>query len=83
MKDVLSIFSIQTTNNGASTGQNWISTEGKLIDSYSPVDGKLIASVKSANASDYDRVIKTAQAAFVEWRQIPAPKRGEVVRQLA
>ena len=83
MDNILTTFNIQSINNGASTGQDCWTTTGALIDSYSPVDGKLIASVKSANASDYDRVIKTAQAAFLEWRQIPAPKRGEVVRQLA
>ena len=83
MDKILTTFNIQSINNGASTGQDCWNTTGALIDSYSPVDGKLIASVKSANASDYDRVIKAAQAAFLEWRQIPAPKRGEVVRQLA
>ena len=83
MDNILTTFNIQSINNGASTGQDCWTTTGALIDSYSPVDGKLIASVKSANASDYARVIKTAQAAFLEWRQIPAPKRGEVVRQLA
>jgi aldehyde dehydrogenase (NAD+) len=83
MDNILTTFNIQSINNGASTGQDCWNTTGALIDSYSPVDGKLIASVKSATASDYDRVIKTAQAAFLEWRQLPAPKRGEVVRQLA
>jgi len=83
MDNILTTFNIQSINNGASTGQDCWNTTGALIDSYSPVDGKLIASVKSATASDYDKVIKTAQAAFLEWRQIPAPKRGEVVRQLA
>jgi aldehyde dehydrogenase (NAD+) len=83
MDNILTTFNIQSINNGASTGQDCWNTTGALIDSFSPVDGKLIASVKSATASDYDRVIKTAQAAFLEWRQIPAPKRGEVVRQLA
>ena len=83
MDNILTTFNIQSINNGASTGQDCWNTTGALIDSYSPVDGKLIASVKSATASDYERVIKTAQAAFLEWRQIPAPKRGEVVRQLA
>ena len=83
MDNILTTFNIQSINNGASTGQDCWNTTGALIDSFSPVDGKLIASVKSATASDYDRVIKTAQAAFLEWRQLPAPKRGEVVRQLA
>ncbi|MCF8328986.1 MAG: aldehyde dehydrogenase family protein [Crocinitomicaceae bacterium] len=83
MESVLKIFNIQPINNGASTGQNWMDTTGAKIDSYSPVDGKLIASVKSATPTDYNIIIETAQSAFIEWRKIPAPKRGEIVRQLA
>ncbi len=83
MESVLNIFNIQPINNGASTGQNWMDTTGSKIDSYSPVDGKLIASVKSATPADYNVIIETAQSAFIEWRKIPAPKRGEIVRQLA
>jgi len=83
MESVLNIFNIQPINNGASTGQNWMDTTGAMIDSYSPVDGKLIASVKSATPADYNVIIETAQSAFIEWRKIPAPKRGEIVRQLA
>jgi aldehyde dehydrogenase (NAD+) len=83
MESVLNIFNIQPINNGASTGQNWMDTTGAKIDSYSPVDGKLIASVKSATPTDYNIIIETAQSAFIEWRKIPAPKRGEIVRQLA
>src|SRR5476651_2539982 len=48
----------------------------------SPVDGKLIASVKMANAADYDKCVTTAQQAFKLWRKWPAPKRGEIVRQV-
>jgi aldehyde dehydrogenase (NAD+) len=55
---------------------------GKVIESISPVDGKLIAKVKTSGESDYDKVIETAQKAFQEFRLIPAPKRGEMVRQL-
>ena len=83
MESVLNIFNIQPINNGASSGQNWMDTTGAMIDSYSPVDGKLIASVKSATPADYNVIIETAQSAFIEWRKIPAPKRGEIVRQLA
>ncbi len=83
MKGILAQLGIQSTNSGASTGSNWMNTTGATIDSISPVDGKLIASVKSATAADYHALIEKAQGAFVEWRKIPAPKRGEVVRQLA
>jgi aldehyde dehydrogenase (NAD+) len=83
MKGILAQLGIQSTNSGASTGSNWMNTTGATIDSISPVDGKLIASVQSATAADYNALIEKAQEAFVEWRKIPAPKRGEVVRQLA
>lgn len=80
--DFLASLKIQPTNAGASTGSQWLSTGGATIESYSPVDGKLIGSVRAADKKDYEAVITKAQAAFAEWRQWPAPKRGEVVRQI-
>lgn len=79
---ILSQLGIKETNSGASTGSYWFATRGTKIDSYSPVDGKLIASVHSASETDYEATILKAQEAFAEWRLIPAPKRGELVRQL-
>ena len=73
---------INASNNGVSTGLNWIKAKGKKIHSYSPVDGQLIASVSTADAAGYELVMTAAQAAFAEWRSWPAPKRGEVVRQI-
>ena len=68
---------------GTSTGQQfWHSADEKTIDSYSPADGKLIARVHTTTRTDYDRVIETAQTAFAEWRLVPAPRRGEIVRQM-
>jgi aldehyde dehydrogenase (NAD+) len=83
IQEILSQLGIQEINNGASTGGKWFKTRGERIDSYSPVDGRLIASVNSATEVDYEAVILKAQEAFKEWRLIPAPKRGEIVRQLA
>jgi aldehyde dehydrogenase (NAD+) len=80
---ILEQLGIETENNGASTGGKWFKTRGERIDSISPVDGKLIASVNSATEADYEAVVLKAQEAFAQWRLIPAPKRGEVVRQLA
>jgi aldehyde dehydrogenase (NAD+) len=54
-----------------------------VISSFSPVDGKLIATVNSATAADYELVVQKAQEAFIYWRTLPAPRRGEIVRQLA
>lgn len=76
----LSNLGIKKDNKGVSSGGSYFA-HGKLIESFSPTDGKLIARVTMANDSDYDQVINTAKKAFLEFRQIPAPKRGELVRQ--
>jgi aldehyde dehydrogenase (NAD+) len=83
IKAILEQLGIEDLNNGASTGGKWFKTRGERIDSVSPVDGKLIASVQAATEADYEAVILKAQEAFKEWRMIPAPKRGEIIRQLA
>ena len=80
--DFLKTLKIQANNNGVSTGLNWLKSKGEKLHSWSPVDGKLIASVTGADANSYEAVIKKAQAAFLEWRNWPAPKRGEIVRQV-
>jgi len=82
MQKTLKQLKINKLNNGTSTGNNWMTSKGEKIDSFSPVDGKLIASVQSTTKADYEKVVKSAQKAFQEWRLIPAPKRGEVVRQI-
>ncbi len=71
---------ISSENLGTSTGNTWFG-KGEELSSYSPVDGKLIGKVKSSTKDDYEEVIKEAQVAFKEWRMVPAPKRGEIVRQ--
>lgn len=81
LAEVLNELNIPEVSSGISTGQNWIKTSGERIDSYSPVDGKLIASVQGATAKEYEQLIPQAQEAFKAWRTIPAPKRGEIIRQ--
>ncbi len=71
---------IKSDNHGVSTGSKHFGS-GPDIGSYSPVDGALIGKVSSASEADYERVISTAQTAFNVWRLMPAPKRGEIVRQ--
>jgi len=83
IQEILAQLGIEEVNNGASTGGKWFKTRGVRIDSISPVDGKLIASVNSATEADYEAIILKAQEAYKEWRMIPAPKRGDIVRQLA
>lgn len=79
----LSQLKIKKHNNGISTGLLWPKAKGEIIDSYSPVDGKIIGSVTGADRKNYDAVITKAQQAFNEWRLWPAPRRGEIVRQIS
>lgn len=74
-------LTINEINSGTSTGSNWITTKN-LLDSYSPVDGKKIASVQLTSKEAYEAVVAKAIEAFAIWRLVPAPKRGEVVRQM-
>ena len=80
IESALEKLGVNEINKGTSTGSNWFS-EGNMISSYSPVDGKLIGKVTTTSREDYDRVIDIAQAAYKEWRKVPAPQRGEIVRQ--
>jgi aldehyde dehydrogenase (NAD+) len=80
--EFLKALRIESTNNGVSTGTKWIKLSGETIDSYSPVDGKKIGSVVAADKASYEIVINKAEEAFKIWRLMPAPKRGEIVRQI-
>jgi len=82
VREVLNRLGIKDINQGASTGYTWFNTTGDIIESYSPVDGKLIAKVTQGTAADYETIINKAQKAFINWRMMPAPKRGEIVRQM-
>lgn len=80
--EFLKTLHIKEANPGVSTGKEWINSKGETISSYSPVDGKLIGTVVAADREAYDTVVKKAGEAFKEWRTWPAPKRGEIVRQI-
>ncbi len=79
--DFLQQLHLEAENLGISTGSDWINGKGEFIESYSPVDGQLIGKVQSATRDDYEAVVAKAQEAFKVWRMMPAPKRGEIVRQ--
>lgn len=79
---MLEKLGIKEVQSGACTGTRWLDTGGKTVSSYSPADGQPISSIKLANRDDYEAVMKTAEKAFLHWRQIPAPRRGELVRQM-
>lgn len=77
----LQALGIEAENLGTSTGSKWFA-KGDIISSSSPTNGKLIAKVQCTTRKEYDKVIEAAEKAKLIWRDIPAPKRGEVVRQL-
>ena len=80
IKSILNQLQIKDLNSGTSTGNQWFN-HSELIESYSPVNGQLIASVQTTEANDYQKVIETAHKAFEIFRLMPAPKRGELVNQ--
>lgn len=82
IKESLKNLGLGKNNPGVSTGADWIRTRGGRIESFSPVDGKLIGAVQAADERAYQQVVSCAGDAFREWRQWPAPKRGDVVRQI-
>ncbi len=82
IKEELKKLGIENVNSGVCTGTVWKETSGKVVESFSPSDGEKIATVQQAGLEDYREVIETAKEAFKSWRTWPAPKRGEIVRQI-
>jgi aldehyde dehydrogenase (NAD+) len=82
MTKILKNLGVEASNPGAAIGSKWLPTKGEVITSFSPVDGRAIAEVRLADADAYEKVVRAAQEAFLEWRLVPAPQRGEIVRQI-
>src|SRR5512140_319877 len=84
MEDFLSRLGIGEVNSGATTGRSdgWLKTRGKELVSISPIDGKPIAKVIQADTDDYEIVLRKAREAFRKWRMVPAPVRGQIVRDI-
>ena len=82
IEETLAELGIKDVNAGACTGTEWLNTSGELLESYSPGTGELIGKIQQGTWDDYETVIATAQSAFIDWRVLPAPKRGEIVRQI-
>jgi len=78
----LKTFGIEKINKGTSTGAIFLDATDNSIESFSPADGVSIGSAYTTSQNQYEQVVKKAETAFLEWKNIPAPKRGEVVRQL-
>ncbi len=80
--DFLKELGLDEMNLGTSTGEYWLDGTGDTLQSISPVDGQLIGKVKATDEASYEEIIKRAQVAYKEWQTWPAPKRGEIVRQI-
>ncbi len=80
IQQTLEILGIQPVNPGACTGTAWHDTTGDVLSSVSPVDGSVIAGIRQATRQEYNLLIAKAGEAFLKWRMVPAPRRGEVVR---
>jgi len=79
---LLRALGLKSRQPGACCGGDWFASSGDWIESRSPTTGELLGRIEQANEADYDRVLAQAQQAFVAWRATPAPKRGEIVRQI-
>ena len=71
-----------TEMTGCAIGGNWRETKGKSLIARSPIDGATLATFRSAQAEDVSAAVAAAGEAFLKWRVVPAPRRGELVRQL-
>jgi aldehyde dehydrogenase (NAD+) len=80
--EVLKKLGLSETNPGAGTGREWLPCGGETLESISPIDGRIFGKVKKASPADLEVVVSRAVEAFPEWRMIPAPKRGDIVRQM-
>ena len=82
IKEALEALGLSKLNGGSSTGQVWLeSSTTQTISSKSPVDGAMIGQVGTTSKQDYESIVNGASAAFKDWRMMPAPQRGEIVRQ--
>ena len=82
MKSLLEKLGIEEVNQGALSGLDRLDSKGEILESISPIDGRILAKIRQADSAAYDKVAQTARAAFRQWREVPAPKRGEVVRRI-
>ncbi len=82
-ESVLKKFDLKEKNSGVCIGPDqWLETSGDFITSYNPTTGEALGQVQAADANAYNLAVESAQNAFVDWRMVPAPKRGEIVRDL-
>lgn len=82
IRESLLRLGIETENPGSSTGLKWLDSGESYLSSFSPADGSLIAKVQYTNSETYESIISQAHIAFEKWRLVPAPQRGEIVREI-
>lgn len=82
MKEIPHRLGLEGINSGVGTGADWLQSTGDDLTSTSPIDGSPIATVRQASVQDLQKVVARAREAFKEWRMVPAPKRGEIVRRI-
>ncbi|MEO1174999.1 MAG: aldehyde dehydrogenase family protein, partial [Myxococcota bacterium] len=81
MHEFVKRLGIEGTLPGAAAGED-VETSGQLLESVSPADGSVIATVRQATRKEYEALMERSLLAFERWRRVPAPARGEVVRQI-
>ena len=80
-KSVLQRLGIEESTSGSSDGSAWFGS-GDVLESVDPATGQVLARVRQATEADYERVVKAAHEAFQKWRVVPAPQRGQIVREI-
>ena len=78
--EILTALGIEEINPGGFAG-DWLGS-GPAIEVHSPIDGSLLSRVREVTEEEYDGIVERAHEAFLSWRRVPAPKRGEIVRRL-
>ncbi|HKO31264.1 MAG TPA: aldehyde dehydrogenase family protein, partial [Nitrospiraceae bacterium] len=80
--EILKGLGLSAINTGGSTGAHWWASgkDTSLLDSVNPATGEMIAQIRPCSADDYEHIVRESIAAFQQWRLVPAPKRGELVR---
>jgi L-aminoadipate-semialdehyde dehydrogenase len=81
MKSILEKFNLTGELSGAGSG-SWVPCHGEELISVSPIDGRMLGSVRCASAKDFEGIVRQSVEAFEHWRRVPAPQRGEIVRQI-
>ena len=81
-KKLFKALGLKSRMDGASCGGDWFASSGDWLEVHNPTNGDLLAKIQQAGEADYAKLMEQAGKAFRRWRAIPAPKRGEIVRNI-